>query len=54
MVIKNSINSIAQSAGPDEDDAKSRGDSQVCMQLLKPESITHYELSFSKEMIKKD
>ena len=24
------------------------------MQLLKPESITHYELSFSKEEIKKD
>jgi hypothetical protein len=27
---------------------------QVCMQLLKPESITHYELSLSKDEIKND
>jgi len=29
-------------------------DTRVCMQLLKPESIAHYELSLNKDEIKND
>lgn len=46
MVIKNYLNLRS------EKDKKY--DTQVCMQLLRPESITHYELSSNKEEIKND
>ena len=46
MVIKNYL----QSKG----DKNKNSYTQVCMQLLKPESITHYELSLNKEDLKND
>lgn len=58
MVIKNQLttkdDSANKSIGGIDGDKPSHTSTQVCMQLLKPESITHYELSLSKEEIKKD
>jgi hypothetical protein len=58
MVIKNQLtpkDTTSDSSNPGMDDEnKPHQSTQVCMQLLKPESITHYELSLSKEEIKKD
>lgn len=51
MVIKNYLNSKKQE-GSDETSKKS--DCRVCMQLLKPESIMHYELSLNSEDVKND
>ena len=45
MVIKNYLSSKTKDK---------KHETQICMQLLKPESITHYELSLNKEDIKND
>ncbi|CDW84459.1 cation channel family protein [Stylonychia lemnae] len=46
MVIKNYLSS--------KTDKNQSAYTQICMQLLKPESITHYELSLNKEDLKND
>jgi len=47
MVIKSYLNSKME-------EKNAAISTQVCMQLLKPESIAHYELSLNKEDIKND
>ena len=56
MVIKNHSTTEHQQNTSDDGFDKNpiHNSTQVCMQLLKPESITHYELSLSKEEIKND
>jgi hypothetical protein len=59
MVIKNQVSQLNQKSSSEDGAGQEKSSSQpkttqVCMQLLKPESITRYELSLSKEEIKND
>ena len=49
MIIKKYLNKIKKSDFDEKNSEKGKDKAKVCMQLLRPESITHYELSLSKE-----
>ena len=46
MIIKNYLSQVKKQ--------EPENDTRVCMQLLRPESLTHYELSLSKDETKND